>query len=80
MSASEAMEWIDFDECHVSESWYQTALICLTVVQAFGGNGRARLEDFLPPRARPKTAIAEPSDLKARFAAFRERHNARISQ
>jgi hypothetical protein len=80
MDAPELMEWAEFDEAHIPESWYQTALICLTVARAFGGATSATLDDFLPHRKRPTAVRADsPADLKARFAAFRARHNARIA-
>jgi hypothetical protein len=79
MDAPELMEWGDYDQATTSESWYQTALICLTITRAFGSNAGARLEDFLPARVRPRDRPADGLDLKARFGSFIERHNAKVA-
>jgi hypothetical protein len=79
MSASEFMAWQEYDEAYTSESWYQTALICLTIVQALTGSKSARLEDFLPPRKGVGVQPMPGEALKSRFAGFREAHNKRIA-
>lgn len=74
MDAAELLEWIEYDRDQLPDSWYQTALICLTVCR-LAGNKSATLDDFLPKRSRP----AEAGDLKARLLAFAEAHNRKLA-
>lgn len=78
MTADELMGWFAFDEEHVSDSWHQTALIVATLHNVFGfGNKTFRPSDFLPVRSKA-VEPAGPEALKAKFASFRDRHNAKV--
>lgn len=75
MDAAEFLERIAFDEIHTPDSWYQTALVCLTAAR-IGGSKKAKLEDFLPARRKPPP---DPRELALQLRMFAESLNARLA-
>lgn len=75
MTAAELMMWIERDRSHVPDSWYQNALLRLTVCR-LAGNRSARLEDFLP---RAPSRAGGPADLPSRLLAFAAAHNRAVA-
>jgi hypothetical protein len=79
MDAAELIGWHDYDSRKEhSDGWLQTAAIIAALhnVMQTGKNARRyAASDFLPRRRGP----VDPDRLKAKFAAFRDRHNAAVS-
>jgi hypothetical protein len=76
MTADEFMDWYEHDREYPGESWEQTALICSTVANAFGG--KTKPSDFLPKFGIDVEAPS-PETVKLKFRSFAEAHNARIA-
>jgi hypothetical protein len=59
MSEPEFRGWLAYDRIEpLPDAHWDAALIASTIARALGGDKKARLEDFLPRREKPKAARA----------------------